>query len=125
MTTEPKWENIQNDINSCSCRTDALFVQTPSIPARPPSSFTEKPLLLVSEAPPETGGFWELRVDDSLRSNVLQLLRAKGLQVPANSNSKEALHCFLAGGFFLVQALKWSLANGKTYNNLGPAQKRE
>lgn len=123
MSPDSKWENIQNDINTCPCRTDTLFVQTTSIPVRPPSSFTGNPLLLISEAPPETGGFWNLSGDDSLRSNVLQLLRTKGLQIPANS--KEALDSFIAGGLFLVQTLKWPLANRKTYNNLGPAQKRQ
>jgi hypothetical protein len=71
-----------------------------------------------------TGGFWEWRVPDSLRINVLTLLRDRDLQVPDNFNSQEALDAFVAGGFFLVHTLKWPIANKKTYNKLGPAQKR-
>jgi len=118
-----RWEQIQSEINTCSCRNDPLFVSA-KVPARPPVSFRQGCLLLISEAPPETGGFWEARGRDSLRGNILTLLRDKGFQAPNTVDSQEAVDAFVAEGFFLVQTLKWPIANGKTYNSLGPAQKR-
>lgn len=84
-------------------------------PSRPPNPIRPGRLLLISEAPPLSGGFWGTRAQDDLRGNVLTLL---GYQDLAE---------FLANNLFLVQALKWPLArvNRKKrpgFNQLGPSQ---
>jgi hypothetical protein len=89
----------------------------------------------MSEAPPESGGFWHLPDQDAsepddLRAQILQLLAPRGLVLEAGPHDVAALRAFMASGLFLVQALKWPLAKreGKkrrSFNHLPrPDQKR-
>ena len=116
------WWTWQEKINSCECRACDLFRQD-CFTARPWKPMGEGGILFISEAPPEEGGFWAPRpVEDKLRHHLLDILADLGLPVPQNRHSCKALHSFLVGGFFLVQAIKWPLTRG--FNQLGSEQQR-
>ncbi len=128
--TEQDWGVVQTGINTCDeCQSECLFEQVSPPPCRPWNPVHRGRLLFISEAPPVSGGFWQVGVKDNLRKNILELLRDHGLLVPSDIYRWEALGVFLSGGFFLVQTLKWPLAQRKRkqrpgFNQLGPAQKR-
>ncbi len=116
------WWVSQEQINSCDCRACDLFRQR-CVPARPWRPIGEGRILFISEAPPEEGGFWAPRpVEDKLRHYLLDILARLGLPVPEDRHSCEALHSFLLGGFFLVQAIKWPLTEG--FNQLNSGQQK-
>lgn len=115
------WEAIQYAIDNCACRLSPLFVHD-TLPRRPPAPSRQGFLLLISEAPPQSGGFWRSEVSDSLRSNILRLLQSNGLKVPSNFDSQAAVDAFMSSGFFLLQSIKWPLANGRSYNELSSRQ---
>src|SRR5262249_34325864 len=50
---------------------------------------------------------------DTLREHLLALLREQGYLLPQHSQSAAALQAFLSQGFFLLQTLKWPLADGR------------
>lgn len=112
--TDHDWCSIQESIQQCStCLSEAAFVHVFPSDGRPPSPRQRGSLLLVSEAPPEVGGFWRLprpkQKPDDLRENVLELLQLYGLP-RVEAHIPRAFEVFLSRGFFLVQALKWPLA---------------
>lgn len=103
---ETDWQEIQDTINACRvCKDDrALFPVNP-YPSRPWSPGLPGRLLFVSEAPPETGGFWHVKSEDHLRRNVLELLGLAGLRLPAKPYKQEALQDFLNANFFSYRRL--------------------
>ncbi len=124
------WERVQSGNDACrTCRAESLFEHGPP-PARPPNPVRPGRLLFVAEAPPRAGGFWRDGVNDDLRKNLLTLLKKRGLPVPSNFDSQQAIAAFLDGGFFLIHALKWPLAKGTrrtrpNFNQLGSQQQRK
>jgi uracil-DNA glycosylase len=121
---EIDWRIIQDTINACIvCKDDrALFPVNPP-PIRPWNPGLPGRLLFVSEAPPESGGFWHVESEDHLRRNILELLGLAGLRLPAKPYKQEALQNFLNANFFLIQTIKWPIQKG-SFNKLGPAEKR-
>ena len=113
---DDEWCALQEQIHTCrTCLTDPAFVHSLPMDGRPPNPRKVGRLLLMSEAPPEAGGFWKLPRDgsgdslDDLRENVLTRLQA-GVLSETDFHDSEALQSFLSAGFFLVQTLKWPLA---------------
>jgi hypothetical protein len=86
-----------------------IFLKNQRSPGRPWNPVRPGRLLFISEAPPVTGGFWRIGVKDDLRENLVTLLQEQKFQFPSDVHSRAALAAFLSHGFFLVQALKWSL----------------
>lgn len=118
------WESVQNAINTCSiCLNDCALIQVTPLPTRPSSPITSRRLLFISEAPPESGGFWQIKSHDNLRRNLLHLLGLAGLELPNQEDGQESLQSFLDANFLLLQAIKWPLKK-KSFNKLGPAEKR-
>lgn len=103
--TDEKWQLIQHGIDQCrTCLNESLF--DPSRPpARPWNPVCRGRLLLIAEAPPPNGGFWQSDTHDDLRNNLL------GFLLPAD----QALDLFLSRNFFLVHAIKWpfTVKNGE------------
>lgn len=118
------WESVQNAIDSCSiCLNDRALIQVTPPPRRPSSPIASGRLLFISEAPPESGGFWQINSQDNLRRNILNLLVLAGLELPNREDRQESLQSFLNANFFLLQAIKWPLKKN-SFNKLGPAEKR-
>ncbi len=106
-----EWAQLQDGVNRCQvCLSERLFERVALPPGRPWSPVRRGRLLLIAEDPPVTGGFWRPDVPDDLREYLLKLLKKQGLGVPQGVQTKDALEAFLAGGFFLVHALKWPFA---------------
>ena len=115
-----EWEVLQSGIDACSCQNHSCFdVKTGQRAARPLPPTNRGGLLLLAEAPPPEGGFWNARADDDLRLNLLGML----------TQGSDALAAFLNAGFSLVHTLKWPLVRraGKRLNyvRLKPKEKRE
>jgi hypothetical protein len=115
-----EWQILQRNIDSCSCQKHPCFdVSDHRRPARPMAPIRSGGLLLIAEAPPPDGGFWNAQTDDDLRTNLLGLL-------PSGS---QALTFFVEAKFSLVHTLKWSLTSrgGKRLNyvSLKPSEQRE
>lgn len=91
-----EWQALQRVIDTCpACRSDPGLV--PRLPARsrPWNPSRSGRLLLISEAPPGSGGFWHLpdaRADepDDLRAQLLQLLTSQGLVLEAGPHDVTA-----------------------------------
>ena len=120
------WARVQDGVNSChTCKNEPCFEVGNLPPGRPWNPQWRGRLVLISEAPPRGGGFWHLgRQGDRLRQTLLRLLRDKGLPVPADADGQDALQAFLDWDFFLMQALKWPLAEGKGFHQLGASEQR-
>jgi hypothetical protein len=120
------WLSLQDSIDKCEiCRSASLpFEITTPPPTRPPDPLHVGRLLLISEAPPRSGGFWRIEANDILRKNLLRLLAERGFAVSANSPAGVALRGFVSANFFLIQALKWSLNRGN-FNQLTPGQQQK
>jgi hypothetical protein len=108
-----EWAQIETTIDTCDrCKSDPYFDSKTITPARPWNPLHHGRLLLISENPPVTGGFWEKKSDDKLRQNILQLLKIQH----SGSDHLAALESFLShrtsDGFqvFLIQTLKWPYA---------------
>jgi len=129
VISQHDWLNLQNSIDNCEvCHSETLFNYSELPPARPCFPIHTGRILLISEAPPITGGFWNKNARDNLRKNVLELIK-----IPSQMTYQAEIEAFLSREFFLLQALKWPIASwekgrniGKTrnFNNLGPGEKR-
>lgn len=118
------WESVQNAIDTCSiCLHDPALIQITPAPIRPPNPIASGRLLLISEAPPESGGFWQTKSQDKLRRNILNLLVLPGLQPSNREAGQESLQIFLDANFFLLQAIKWPLKK-KSFNKLSRGEQR-
>lgn len=98
-----KWNEIQEDINNCTdCRPahPESLSSTYRQPARPPEP-KRADILLISEAPPPQGGFWEQSSDDALRRNLCSII------LPQNKTTTLMLDGFRARSLAFVQTLKW------------------
>jgi len=123
------WLNLQNSIDNCEvCHSETLFNCKELRPARPWFPIHTGRILLISEAPPITGGFWNKNAKDNLRRNALELLR-----IPAQRTYQAELEAFLLSDFLLLQALKWPIApwdkgknigESRNFNNLRSGEKR-
>ncbi len=119
VVVDELWASIQYEINNCPvCLAEKLFRPCNAPPSRPVSPMQTGRILFLSEAPPQTGGFWSDDHPDDLRRKLAELL---GLQ--QSENGKKVLTSFLAKGYFLLQSLKWPLK--RTFNHFGPAQQRQ
>jgi uracil-DNA glycosylase len=119
------WQTTQQAVDSCAvCRSDNALVTTAAIPDRPWSPESKGRLLFISEAPPQSGGFWGTESEDQLRRNILGLLCLAGLRLSGGCTAKESLQSFLTANFFLIQAIKWPL-HARSFNRLGPAERRK
>ncbi len=120
-----QWKSFQERINTCPICLSQILLQHPSsLPGRPWQPKNTGRVLLISEAPPASGGFWQVDSGDDLRKN-LQIF----LKIPSTNSHQSCLENFMAQGFFLLQTIKWPIAprpNGKSrnFNQLGSAQQR-
>jgi len=104
------WESLQTSIDGCqTCKSEPLFEISSKFPCRPPNPKQADRVLLISEAPPLTGGFWCFDSEDRLRTNLVRILRELGLNI-FGETPKELLQSFLSQNLFLLQALKWPFA---------------
>lgn len=101
------WDGIQQNIDNCaSCRGNYSGV----VPKRPPPPLTGVPLFL-TEAPPESGGFWhDSDPPDRLRRVLFTLLRDIRLEFRTLSFGRQGRGAFQQK-LFLIQTLKWPLDN--------------
>ncbi len=113
------WQNLQASIDACPvCHSMTCFTGTRARPpARPLPPIRSGGMLLIAEAPPPDGGFWNPEADDDLRRILLGLL-------PQGS---EALMLFVAAGFSLIHTFKWPLgkADGTRTNYNGSRQQKQ
>lgn len=119
LIPDQQWERIQRDVDTCSvCLPDDAFKSYEYHPARPKYPRHTGRILFLSEAPPQSGGFWtESRADD-LRIKLMQLLG-----ISPRGNTPQVIASFMEKGYFLLQALKWPLK--KSFNHFGPVQQRK
>ncbi len=120
-----QWKSLQERINTCpDCLSQNLLQHSACLPDRPwPPQKTGR-TLLISEAPPASGGFWQVKIEDDLRKNLKVFLR-----LSLTNTQESCLENFMARGFFLLQTIKWPIAprpNAKSlnFNQLGSAQQR-
>jgi hypothetical protein len=99
------WDSIQKSIDNCtSCRGDYTGV----VPTRPPAPLARAPLFL-TEAPPESGGFWhDSDPPDRLRRVLFTLLRDLRPEFETLSFGRQGRAAFQQK-LFLIQTLKWPL----------------
>lgn len=105
-----KWHEIQEGINNCTdCRPAHPESLSPTYrqPARPPEPKRAE-ILLISEAPPPQGGFWEKSSDDALRRNLCSII------LPQNNTATVMLDGFRARSLTLLQTLKWPFLETST-----------
>lgn len=121
-----EWDQVQKNIDTCDCcKSEPLFDTKSIIPARPWNPMNPGRLLMISENPPITGGFWETKGEDGLRQSLIRLLK-----IPSNGNHNEGLKSFLAHRysdhlqFFLIQTLKWPYAEALRKEKKGYNQYR-
>jgi uracil-DNA glycosylase len=120
-----QWGSFQERINICpDCLSQNVLQHPASSPGRPWQPKKTGRVLLISEAPPASGGFWQVDSGDDLRKNLQVLLK-----LPSTNSHQSCLENFMAQGFFLLQTIKWPIAprsngEGRNFNQLGPAQKR-
>jgi len=94
-------------------------------PARPWWPEHKGRLVLISEAPPMTGGFWQTDQYDDLRKHLFCILQGLGRRFPSDLHGDPALRAFMGENLFLLQTVKWPFAKGRrkrrpSFNNLGP-----
>ncbi len=122
---QQEWEEIQKNIDTCEyCKSQPLFDTQNIAPARPWNPINHGRLLLISENPPSTGGFWETKENDKLRGNLLRMMN-----ILSRGHHDDDVKSFLAHRysdqlqFFLIQTLKWPYVKTqkeqkKSYNRL-------
>ena len=121
------WSQIETNIDTCArCKSEPLFDTETIHPARPWSPVHRGRLLLISENPPITGGFWENKSDDGLRQNILGLLKIsyKGNDQLAALESFLSYRNSIGLQFFLIQTLKWPYAKNLRQEKKGYSQYR-
>lgn len=99
------WGEIQEAINRCEvCRPSGTSLQ----PTRAPAPIPGRPLI-ITEAPPEAGGFWkDSTPPDQLRRALFSILREgrpEFRDLSLGSGGREVFRRHL----FLIQTLKWPL----------------
>jgi hypothetical protein len=78
--------------------------------------------VLISEAPPLSGGFWKTGQYDDLRENLLCILQGLGLGFPGDFHTEAAIRVFIEHDLFLLQTVKWPLVkerHRRSFNHLG------
>lgn len=124
--TEETWAGVQRGCDECPvCRRDSALETGGQVPARPWWPERQGRFLLISEAPPLTGGFWQTGEYDGLREHLFCVLQGLGRRFPNDLHGDEAIRTFMAGDLFLLQTVKWPLAKGSrkrrpSFNHLGP-----
>jgi len=124
--TKEAWAAIQHGCDDCAiCRGDAGLDTKGAVPGRPWWPECQGRLLLVSEAPPVTGGFWRTGQYDDLREHLFCILQGLGCRFPNDLHSDVAIRSFLAENLFLLRTVKWPLAKGNhkwrpNFNRLRP-----
>jgi len=123
---EEAWAAVQRGCDDCLvCRRDPALDTKGAVPSRPWWPECQGRFLLVSEAPPLTGGFWRTGQYDDLREHVFSVLQGLGCRFPSDFHGDPAIRTFMAGNLFLLQTVKWPLAKGRrkrrpSFNGLGP-----
>ena len=124
--TKEAWAVAQQACDDCSvCHRDAALDTKGRVPARPWWPECQGRPLLISEAPPLTGGFWRTGQYDDLREHLFCILQGLGRPFPNDLHGDEAIRTFMACDLFLLQTVKWPLAKGSrkrrpSFNHLGP-----
>jgi uracil-DNA glycosylase len=124
--TEETWAAAQRGCDECpACRRDAALDTKGAAPGRPLWPEHQGRLVLISEAPPLTGGFWRTGQYDDLREHVFCVLQGLGCQFPSDLHGESAIRTFMAHNLFLLQTVKWPFAKGSrkrrpSYNSFGP-----
>jgi uracil-DNA glycosylase len=114
MLTSDTWAATQRNCDEClDCRANPRLVTTGVSPARPWWPERQGRIVLVSEAPPMSGGFWNTGVYDDLRDNLFCILQGLGLRLPNDFHADTAIRVFLQHDLFLLQTVKWPLAREK------------
>ena len=122
MLTTDAWTAQQRRCDECrECRANPLFVTTGQSPAGPWWPERQGRIVLISEAPPESGGFWQTGQYDDLRENLFCILQGLGRRVPSDFHAEAAIRVFMGHDLFLLQTVKWPLVKKKpqrSFNHL-------
>ena len=123
MLTTDAWAAAQQRCDECAgCRVNRLLVTTGQRPARPWWPECLGRIVLISEAPPSSGGFWETGQYDDLRENLVCILQGLGLRFPSDFRGEAAIRAFMGHNLFLLQTVKWPFVkdkNRRSFNHLG------
>jgi uracil-DNA glycosylase len=125
LLTEDAWALSQRGCDRCPvCQRDPVLMTTEPTPARPWWPEHTGRSVLISEAPPVTGGFWQAGQYDDLREQLFCILQGRGRPFPSDLHGDPALRAFMRENLFLLQTVKWPFAKGRrkrrpSFNNLG------